>query len=399
MLIGIVGKPSCGKSTFFKAATLAEVDIANYPFTTIKPNHAVGYVKVPCAETFFKVKCNPRVGYCTNGIRFVPIDLLDVAGLIPGAHKGEGLGLQFMNDLNQADMLVHVIDVSGSINERGEPVEPLSYDPLNDVEFFENELDYWYLEILKKGWEKLARTIQQEKGNTWKALAKQMSGVGPDENMIKEESLKVGLNPDKPSEWKDEELLKLARALRKKTKPIIIAANKADIPGAEKNVLRLKEKFPHYTVIPCSAEGELALREAAKHGLINYTPGEKDFSIVNETALNEKQKKALSFIKSGILEKYNSTGVQDVLNSCVFDTLKMIAIFPGGLNKLTDQYGNVLPDCFLIKDGSSAVDFAYKIHTDLGNKFIRAIDVKRKLTVGRDHKLKNYDVVEIVANA
>lgn len=399
MLIGIVGKPSCGKSTFFKAATLAEVDIANYPFTTIKPNHAVGYVKIPCAETFFKVKCNPRVGYCTNGTRFVPVDLLDVAGLIPGAHKGEGLGLSFMNDLNQADMLVHVIDISGSINEKGEPVDPLSYDPLNDVEFLENELDFWYLDILKKGWEKLARQIQQEKSDPAKVLAKQLSGLGPDENMLKEEITRLKLQPNDTTHWTDDQLLSLARNLRKRTKPMIIAANKADIPGAENNVKRLQEKFPHYTVIPCSAEGELALREAAKHGLINYMPGEKDFTIINETALNEKQKKALSFIKTGILEKYNTTGVQDVLNACVFDTLKMIAIFPGGINKLTDQYGNVLPDCFLIKDGSSAVDFAYKIHTDLGNKFIRAIDVKRKLTVGRDHKLKNYDVVEIVANA
>jgi ribosome-binding ATPase YchF (GTP1/OBG family) len=398
MLIGIVGKPSCGKSTFFKAATLAEVDIANYPFTTIKPNHAVGYVKIPCAETFFKVKCNPRVGYCVNGTRFVPIDLLDVAGLIPGAHKGEGLGLSFMNDLNQADMLVHVIDISGSINAKGEPVDPLSYDPLNDVEFLENELDYWYLDILKKGWEKLARQIQQEKADPARVLAKQLSGLGPDENMLKEELVRLKLPPD-TTHWTDDQLLALASNLRKRTKPMIIAANKADIPGAENNVKRLKEKFPNYTIIPCSAEGELALREAAKHNLVTYMPGEKDFTVVNEAALNDKQKKALAFIKTGILEKYNTTGVQDVLNACVFDTLHMIAIFPGGINKLTDQYGNVLPDCFLIKDGSTAVDFAYKIHTDLGNKFIRAIDVKKKLTVGRDHKLKNFDVVEIVANA
>ncbi|MFH1915697.1 MAG: redox-regulated ATPase YchF, partial [Nanoarchaeota archaeon] len=389
MLIGIVGKPSCGKSTFFKAATLAEVDIANYPFTTIKPNHAVGYVKIPCAETFFKVKCNPRVGYCTNGIRFVPIDLLDVAGLIPGAHKGEGLGLSFMNDLNQADMLVHVIDISGSINAKGEPVEPLSYDPLNDVEFLENELDYWYLDILKKGWEKLARQIQQEKSDPARVLAKQLSGLGPDEAMLKEEIIQLKLPPNNTTLWTEEQLLELARSLRKRTKPLIIAANKADIPGAENNVKRLQEKYPNYKVIPCSAEGELALREAAKHDLISYMPGEKKFTITKPEVLNEKQTKALDFIKTGILEKYGTTGVQDVLNAAVFEVLHMIAIFPGGINKLTDQYGNVLPDCFLIKDGSSALDFAYKIHTDLGQKFIRAIDVKRKLTVGRDHKLKN----------
>jgi hypothetical protein len=217
--------------------------------------------------------------------------------------------------------------------------------------------------------------------------------------MLKEEITRLKLPPNNTTSWTEEDLLHLASILRKRTKPMIIAANKADIPGAENNVKRLKEKFPNYTVIPCSAEGELALREAAKHGLITYMPGEKDFALANETALNDKQKKALGFIKAGILEKYGTSGVQDVLNASVFDILKMIAIFPGGINKLTDQYGNVLPDCFLIKDGSTAVDFAYKIHTDLGNKFIRAIDVKKKLTVGRDHKLKNLDVVEIVANA
>src|SRR3989344_1881372 len=175
MLIGIVGKPSCGKSTFFKAATLAEVDIANYPFTTIKPNHAVGYVRVDCADKFFNVKCNPRFGYCLDNIRFAPVDLIDVAGLVPGAHKGLGMGSQFLDDLRQAHVLIHVIDVSGSINEKGESVDALSYDPAKDVEFLEYELDMWYLGILKKGWEKLTRLIVQEKQAVHKTIAKQVS--------------------------------------------------------------------------------------------------------------------------------------------------------------------------------------------------------------------------------
>ncbi|MFH1134120.1 MAG: redox-regulated ATPase YchF [Nanoarchaeota archaeon] len=396
MLIGIVGKPSCGKSTFFKAATLAEVEIADYPFTTIKPNHAVGFVRVPCAETFFNTKCNPRVGYCVDGQRFVPVDMLDVAGLIPGAHKGEGLGLEFLNDLNQADMLIHVIDASGSINVRGEPVQPLSYDPLNDVKFLEEELDYWYLGILKKGWDKLARHMQLEKAPV-QILAKQLSGLGCTELMVKGELERLHLDTSQATAWDEAALLRLASALRRRTKPMIIAANKVDVPGAEKNVARLKEAFPDYTIIPCSAEAELALKQAAKAGSIRYLPGDAGFEVLKPEALNERQQKALAFIQA-MMTREGSTGIQKALNAAVFDVLKFIAIFPGGMHKLEDQHGNRLPDCFLIPGSSTALDFAFRIHTDLGQHFIRAIDVKKRQTVGKEHKLQNLDVIEIITD-
>ena len=138
MLIGIVGKPSCGKSTFFNAQTLANVEIANYPFTTIKPNHGTGYVRVDCVDREFNTKCNPRFGYCIESNRFVPVELLDVAGLVPGAHEGKGMGNQFLDDLNQADVLIHIIDVAGSTNEKGESVPALSYNPANDIKFLEH---------------------------------------------------------------------------------------------------------------------------------------------------------------------------------------------------------------------------------------------------------------------
>ncbi|KHO52201.1 MAG: hypothetical protein QT08_C0013G0023 [archaeon GW2011_AR17] len=156
MLIGVVGKPSTGKSTFFKAITLAEVEIANYPFTTIKPNHAVGYIRIACADKDFATQCHPRMGYCIDHQRFLPVDLLDVAGLVPGASEGLGMGNAFLDDLNQADALIHVIDLSGSTNEKGEPVIAGSYDPINDVLFLDEELDLWYLRLLNKGWEKFA---------------------------------------------------------------------------------------------------------------------------------------------------------------------------------------------------------------------------------------------------
>jgi hypothetical protein len=398
MFVGIVGKPSCGKSTFFKAATLAEVGIANYPFTTIKPNHAVGFVKIDCVDKEFGKQCHPREGFCIHGWRFVPIDLMDVAGLVPGAHEGKGMGNQFLDDLRQADALIHVIDISGSVNETGEPVPSLSYDPMKDVEFLEEELDMWYFGIMKRGWERFARQVMQEKGNIAKAIGKQLSGLKVTEEMAEEVIAKKGLDIAKPDLWSDADIKSIAVELRKRTKPMIIAANKIDVPGSEKNYERVKDAFKHHLVIPCSAESELALREAAKQKLIDYIPGEKNFTILEPNKLTDKQKKALEFVQKNILDKFGSTGVQDALNVAIFKLLDYIAIFPGGVNKLEDQYGHTLPDCFLMPAGSTALDFAFRIHTDLGKNFIRAINVKKKMTVGKEYKLSHRDVMEIVTS-
>ncbi len=398
MLVGVVGKANVGKSTFFKALTLADVEIANYPFATIKPNHGVGFVRVECADKEFNVQCNPREGFCVNHTRFVPVDVIDVAGLVPGAHEGKGMGAQFLNDLNGADALIHVIDCAGTTNERGESITIGTYDPANDVKFLEEELDYWYLDILKRGWERFARQIQQEHLDVVKLLAKQLSGVGVSENICKEVIHKLGLNKETPSTWTEEELFTLASTFRKITKPMIIAANKIDVPGAYENFERLKKQFPDHMIIPCSAETELALKEAAKHKLINYLPGSDDFSIVKGAELNDKQKVGLNFLKDNVLKKFKTSGVQDVIEKSIFELLKYIAIFPGGVGKLEDQYGNIMPDCFLIPEKSTALDFAYKIHSDLGDHFIRAIDAKSKRTVGKDHVLNHRDVVEIISD-
>lgn len=395
MLIGIVGKANVGKSTFFKAMTLAEVLIANYPFATIEPNKGFAFVKVDCIDTFFGVQCNPRFGYCLEHKRFVPVEVLDVAGLVPGAHEGKGMGNKFLDDLRQAQALIHIVDMAGSTNEKGEPIEPGTYDPAFDIKFLEFEIDMWYLSIIKKGWEKFARQIQQERIAVTIALAKQLSGLNVTEMMVEGVMKKLSLDPTRPIDWTEEQLHKMAVEFRKLTKPMILVANKIDLPTAKTNLERIKKEFPEMTIIPCSAESELALKEAAKAGLINYVPGEDHFEITGKP--NEKQAKALEFVKKNILEKYGTTGVQQAVDTAVFKLLKHIAIFPGGINKLADQFGNILPDCFLLPEGSTALDFAYKIHTDLGKNFIRAIDVKTKRAVGKEHILKHGDVVEIVS--
>ncbi len=397
MLIGVVGKANVGKSTFFKALTLAEVEIANYPFATIKPNSGVGYVKVECAEKQFNVKCNPREGFCINGTRFVPVQVIDVAGLVPGAHEGKGMGNQFLDELRQADVLIHVIDVAGTTNEKGEPVETGSYDPANDIKFLEVEIDMWYFGILKKGWEKFARAVMQEKGQISVAMAKQLGAMRVTEDMVKEVIAKLGLNKENPSSWSDEDIKSLAVEFRKRTKPMVVACNKIDMPGAAENFTRLESEFPDHMMIACSAESELALREAAKNELIDYIPGEADFKLKDGAKLTAKQEKALEFIRDNVLKKFKTTGVQQVIDKAVFDLLKYIAVFPGGVHKLEDSEGRVLPDCFLIPNNSTALDFAYKIHTDLGEGFVKAMDVKKKVPVGKDHVLHHGDVIEIIS--
>lgn len=396
MLIGVVGKTNTGKSTFFKAATLAEVEIFNRPFVTIKPNHGCGFVKIDCAEAEFNTKCKPKLGYCMLANRFVPIDLLDVAGLVPGAHKGEGLGTQFLDDLRQADAFIHVIDISGATNERGETVPALSYDPAEDIRFLEVEIDMWFFGLLRKNWEKFARTTQQTKAKIVDAITKQFSGLKVDEAMVKTTLSKLNLMQKPVVDWTDDDLKQFATELRKTSKRMIIAANKIDVKGSEKNLERLRKEFPDYIIIPCSAESELALREAAKKELINYIPGENHFEIIDESKLNNKQKNALEFIQKNILDKFGTTGIQDVLNKVVFELLEYIAVYPVATSKLTDKDGNVLPDCLLVPKTTTPLQFAYKVHTEIGDGFIKAINLKSKLPIAKDAHLNHGDVVEIM---
>lgn len=392
MLIGLVGKPSCGKSTFFKACTLADVLIASYPFATIKPNHGIGYVKIDCIDKEFGVKCNPHKGYCVNGNRFVPIDLMDVAGLVEGASEGKGLGNEFLSDLAAADAFIHIVDISGETDSGGK--ETKDYDSTFDVVMLENELDLWYLGILNKAWKGFARVIQNTKQELHKAIANQFSGLKVTEDSVKRILVRGKYNVEKPAEWTDSEVRRFAHDLRHLTKPMIIAANKCDRPNSFENLKKLKEKYPELMIVSCSADSELALRQAHNHGLIEYIPGENDFKLIKE--LNEKQRQALENIRENVLKKYGSTGVQEVLNKVVFDLLKYIAVFPAGAHKLADSKGNILPDCFLLPEGSTALDFAYTVHTDLGKNFIRAINAKTKMAVGKDHVVKHRDGYEII---
>jgi len=394
--VGLVGKPNTGKSTFFAAATLVDVKIAPYPFTTIAPNVGVGYVKFRCVCRDLDVRDQPRNSFCVNGWRFAPIELIDVAGLVPDAWKGRGLGNRFLDSLRQAPVLVHVVDASGSTDIEGRPVKPGEHDPLEDVRFLEREIDMWLFQLLRKDWDRLARGIEVRGHDVSKELYKRLSGLGFREKDIKDSLEKLGLTAKKPSSWSDEEILSFVRLLRQGSKPIVIAANKADIPIAEDNIKRLREELKgEYRVIPTSAEAELALRKAAKLGIIKYLPGESTFEIVGTPT--SSQRKGLQYVEENVLRKWGSTGVQEVLNVAVFDLAHMIAVYPvENENKFTDHEGRVLPDVFLVPRGTTAKELAYRVHSELGEKFAFGIDAVSKKRLSASYMLKHRDVVKIV---
>lgn len=379
MKLGIVGKSNTGKSTFFKASTLVDVEISNRIFTTIKPNTGIGYVTSPCPCKELNLKCNPQNSRCVDGIRLIPVELTDVAGLVPDAHKGRGLGNQFLSDVMEASALIHIVDISGSTDSDGNPVPSGTHDPSDDVKMLEKEINYWILGLLKK-----------DRQITIDTISKRLSGLGIERDYIEEIGKDIDLR-----KATDDQLLSFVTTLRKKAKPLVIAANKIDTATAEKNLETMRSQFPDYMIIPCSAEVELALREAGKEGLVKYVPGEGSFEVIDESRLDEKQKKGLSFIRN-FLSVHKSTGVQPILDIVIFDVLDMIVAYPVENEKrYSDKKGNVLPDAILLKKGSTPVDLAYKIHEDIGKKFIAAVDARTEKNIGSEYEIKNGDIISI----
>ena len=395
-LLGVIGKPNTGKSTFFSAATLAPAEIANYPFTTIKPNRGVGYVRTPCVHEEFQVQDNPSNSLCLDGVRLIPVELIDVAGLVPGAWEGRGLGNQFLDEIRRADALIHVVDASGGTDCEGRLCKLGEHDPLEDVRFLEREITMWMTSILKKDWPKLARTAEAESKDLYTMLEERLSGLSIKRNHIFDAAKKTGLNADKPTAWSDEDFLRFVDAVRHIAKPMLIVANKIDLPTAEANLEKLKKLG--YAVIPCCAEAELALRRAAEKQLIDYKPGDCNFKITQPEKLSQIQTKALETIRERVLLENGSTGVQDAINTAYFKLLSMITVYPvEDVEHLANHKGQVLPDAYLVPYGTTAHQFAYLIHTELGESFIYAVDARGRKRIGEDAVLKDRDVISIVS--
>jgi len=396
--VGIVGKPSCGKTSFTNAACKTDFKVGSYPFTTIEANVGITHVRTTCACADFDVEDNPQNSICIDRVRLVPIKLIDVAGLVPGAHEGRGMGNQFLDDLRQADVLIHIVDASGGLNAEGQEVDAGSYDPAEDVRFLEEELVEWMLSIIQKDWRRITGRVRSEGAKLEELLLEKLSGLKITRGHILKAMRNSNLKSETVDKWTDEETRGFVKTLQKIAKPIIIAANKIDRPTAEDNFKRLQKEFPDYLVVPVSALAEKVLKDLEQKGVIKYIPGDDDFEILDPGSMKKSELDQLEKIREHILKKYGGSGVQNLLNRAVFDYLHMITVYPvHDANSLTDSDGNVLPDVYLVPEGTTAKEFAGHIHTDLMESFIHGIDARTKMRISDKHELKDRDVIKIVS--
>jgi len=400
LIIGIIGKPSSGKSTFLNASCLTNAKVSELPFTTITPNKGIAYVKTDCMCQKLNLKDNPQNSICIEGNRFIPINLLDVAGLVPDAHKGKGLGNKFLNDLSKADILLHILDITGSLDKSGNLVKEGETDPYEDIMFLEMEINLWFKEIIEReDWNKFIKSYSREKRQFIDELYNRLSGIKVNKREIILALKEAYLEDSNPGEWNQKDLYNFTKNLREISKPIIIIANKIDKEIAIKNLNRLKKKY-NGPIIPCSALAEYYLRKYHEDGIIKYIPGSNDFDILQPDKLSSAELDALNNIKFKILDIYNETGVQKTLNYAIFEKANQICVYPvSDLNSYSDNKGNVLPDAMLVKKGTYLRDFVRdKIHTDLADHFMFGIDAITKKRLGENYELKHNDVFKVVTS-
>ncbi len=397
--IGIIGKTNTGKTTFFNAATSSTAEVSTYPFTTKKPNVATGQVQTLCVCRELGVKDKPRNSTCVDGWRFIPVEVLDLPGLIKGAWKGKGLGTQFLNVVAQADALLHVVDASGSIDPDGKITHPGMGNPILDVYDIEEELVLWFKVAVDRSIQRLKRRPIRS-GAYDKALAKELAGIGVKLDQVTSALEASNLAEKHPREWKDEDSRKFSEKIRTISKPTLIIANKMDLAHSEKNLEKLHDEFESQIVIPASSEAELALKRAQEKGLIQYVPGEETFRVLDESRMSKDQAWALAYVQQKVMTKLMRTGVEFALNSAVFKLLGMNAVYPVEDPKtLADKKGNVLPDVLLVPREYTSKDLAREIHSELAKKMLYAIDTRDNLRLPNDYLLRDRDIVSIVTAA
>jgi ribosome-binding ATPase len=395
--IGLIGKTNTGKTTFFNSATLSSEEISSYPFTTKSPVSGVAHAITLCVHPEFEIQDNPNNSKCLDGWRYIPIELIDLPGLIKDAWKGKGLGNQFLSIAAQSDGLLHVVDASGGIDSTGKISEVGTGDPLSDFADIEEELIMWYHKILEGNRDKISKLIKTGT-DVSDVLTDLYRGIGVTKIHVKETFRATNLEEKDFDDFDMVDSKKFASHLRKISKPTLIVANKVDVEGADKNFARLRERYNDSIVIPVSGDSEFVLRRAEQKGLIKYSPGSETFEIIKSNDLNEKQINALNFIKKGIMGEYMRTGIQFAINVAVFKLLKMNSIYPVADEKnLADKKGRVLPDLILLKDGATINDLAKEIHSDLTKGLLYGKDLRYNLRLPTDYQLRDRDVVSLVS--
>jgi ribosome-binding ATPase YchF (GTP1/OBG family) len=287
------------------------------------------------------------------------------------------------------------VDSSGSTDSDGKPITPGTGYPLSDIRFVEEEFDKWLASLVNRDWNKVSREAEGQIQKLEQMLTKRLSGLAITPSHIANALDETGLHNKKAILWTQDDIFSFCKIIRLKSKPIILAANKADLPTVDKNIYAIKKTGRD--VIVCASEAENLLRRAAKKGIIHYLPGDNSFTIKPRAELNDKQTKALTMIHN-IISKYGSTGIQEVMNYVCFKLLNLIVVYTVEDElKLIDKKGNILPDARLLPVGSTAKDLAYMVHADLVKGFLYAIDIRTKQRLGSEYKLKNNDVIKIVS--
>jgi ribosome-binding ATPase YchF (GTP1/OBG family) len=393
--LGLIGKTNTGKTTFFNAATLQSAEVSTYPFTTKQPNFGVTHAITSCVHVELGVKCNPRNSTCIDGWRYIPVELIDLPGLIKGAWAGKGLGNQFLSVAAQSDALLHVVDASGSVDEEGRLTDPGTGNPVADVFDIEEELVMWLMKIIERNQDRIAKAVKSGKSLA-EAIAEPLMGLRITESHVEKVLKETGLEKKDFENWSMIDDRNFAQTLREISKPTIIIANKMDIDIAHKFYTELVERFSDKIVVPCSAEAELILRRAEQKGLIKYIPGEESFQIIDRSSLTQQQLWALEMVNERILSKYMRTGVQFAINVAVFKLLRMNVVYPVyDVKTFTDSRGNVLPDAILMPADSTVRDLAERIHKDLAKGLLYAVDARTGLRLPADYKPKDRDILRI----